>query len=55
MISKAMSAYLESARQYDSFISEQTQEFETGKRHLANIMGTDANHMTQQDINVRIS
>lgn len=52
MISKAMSSYLESARQYDSFIKEQTNEFEVGKRHLANIMGTDANSMTQTDIDV---
>ncbi|CAG2115994.1 unnamed protein product, partial [Medioppia subpectinata] len=54
MISKAMTAYLESAKQYDSFISDLNQEFETGRRHLANIMGTDAKHMTQQDIDKAI-
>ena len=52
MISKAMSSYLESARQYDTFIKEQTEEFEVGRRHLANIMGTDVNAMTQTDIDV---
>ncbi|XP_054163122.1 28S ribosomal protein S9, mitochondrial-like [Oppia nitens] len=54
VISKAMSAYLESAKRYDKFIKEQTEEFETGRRHLANIMGVDVNSMTQKDIDMAI-
>ena len=55
MISKAMSSYLENAKQYDSFIKEQKEEFESGRRHLANIMGTDVQSMTQSDIDVIIT
>jgi len=51
-ISKAMTAYLERAKQYDLFMSEQDQEFQMGRRHLANIMGQDQSLMTQSDIDV---
>lgn len=34
-----MKAYLERAKEHDEFMKVQTQEFEIGKRHLANMMG----------------
>lgn len=34
-----MKAYLERAREHDEFMKVQQQEFEIGKRHLANMMG----------------
>uniref|UniRef100_G3MP64 Small ribosomal subunit protein uS9m n=1 Tax=Amblyomma maculatum TaxID=34609 RepID=G3MP64_AMBMU len=49
-ISKAMKAYLERARAYDEFIKKEQYEFDIGKRHLANMMGVDADSMTQGDI-----
>jgi predicted ATP-dependent protease len=52
VISKAMTAYLERAKQYDLFINEQDSEFQMGRRHLANIMGVDESLMTQSDIDV---
>ncbi|XP_075552507.1 mitochondrial ribosomal protein S9 [Dermacentor variabilis] len=49
-ISKAMKAYLERAKAYDNFIKKEQYEFDLGKRHLANMMGVDADEMTQDDI-----
>lgn len=51
-ISKAMQIYLERARSYGAFIKEQEEEFDFGKRHLANIMGVELNSLTQEDIDV---
>jgi small subunit ribosomal protein S9 len=36
-----MKSYLERAQEHDKFMKEQRDEFELGKRHLANIMGED--------------
>ncbi|KAG5682128.1 hypothetical protein PVAND_011504 [Polypedilum vanderplanki] len=40
--SKAMKAYIDRAQQHDEFMQKQREEFEIGKRHLANMMGEDA-------------
>lgn len=50
-----MKAYLERAKAFDDYMKAETHEFEVGKRHLANIMGIDADSMTQQDIDAAIS
>lgn len=34
-----MKSYLERAKEHDEFMKVQQQEFEIGKRHLANMMG----------------
>lgn len=34
------------------FIQKQVEEFNTGKRHLANMMGEDVENFTQEDIDV---
>jgi hypothetical protein len=34
------------------FMKQQSQEFEIGRRHLANMMGEDPETFTQQDIDV---
>lgn len=39
--SKAMKSYLDRAQEHDKFMKEQKEEFEIGKRHLANMMGDD--------------
>lgn len=49
-ISKAMKSYLDRAKAYDEFIQKEKSEFEIGKRHLANMMGVDADEMTQADV-----
>lgn len=36
----------------DAFMKAETDEFEIGKRHLANIMSLDIDTMTQDDIDV---
>uniref|UniRef100_A0A1B0BY70 28S ribosomal protein S9, mitochondrial n=1 Tax=Glossina palpalis gambiensis TaxID=67801 RepID=A0A1B0BY70_9MUSC len=50
-ISKAMKAYLERAHEHDQFMKTQQLEYQIGKRHLANMMGEDAETFTQEDIN----
>lgn len=35
------------------FIQKQVEEFNIGKRHLANMMGEDPENFTQEDIDVR--
>lgn len=54
-LSKAMKAYQERAQAYDSFLLEQTQEYEIGRRHLANMMGEDAETFTEEDIDKAIA
>ncbi|KAF2884620.1 hypothetical protein ILUMI_21556 [Ignelater luminosus] len=49
-MSKAMKAYLERAKEHDEFMKQQQQEFQIGKRHLANMMGEDPETFTQKDI-----
>ncbi|CAO1404627.1 unnamed protein product [Diamesa serratosioi] len=46
--SKAMKAYLERAQEHDIFMKSQQQEFEIGKRHLANMMGENPDTFTNQ-------
>lgn len=38
-ISQAMKAYLERAKKHEDFLKVKNEEFETGKLHLANMMG----------------
>jgi small subunit ribosomal protein S9 len=52
--SKAMKAYLERAQEHDEFMRTQREEFELGKRHLANMMGEDPIlYEDQEKIDVR--
>lgn len=53
-ISKAMKAYLDNAKKHEEFMKEKVEEYELGKRHLANIMGWDVNQVTQDDIDSAI-
>lgn len=52
--SRQMNVYLEKRRKHDEFIAQQRSEFELGKKHLATMMGMDANSMTQNDIDKAI-
>ena len=36
----------------EEFMRKQVHEFEIGKRHLANMMGEDPEHFTQEDVDV---
>lgn len=47
-----MKAYLERAKEHDEFMKQQKNEYQIGKRHLANMMGEDPETFTQQDIDV---
>lgn len=38
----------------DSFMEQQTHEYNVGKRHLANMMGADPETFTQTDIDVSL-
>uniref|UniRef100_A0A182JSA5 28S ribosomal protein S9, mitochondrial n=1 Tax=Anopheles christyi TaxID=43041 RepID=A0A182JSA5_9DIPT len=49
-ISKAMKAYLERAKEYESCMETARLEYKLGKRHLANMMGADVETFTQKDI-----
>ena len=53
-LSMAMKFYLEKKREHDSFIAHERSEFELGKKHLANMMGMEAEAMTQEDIDKAI-
>lgn len=53
-LSKAMKAYLQRSQKYEEFIKEETIAYETGKRHLANMMGKDPENFTQKDINASL-
>ena len=46
-ISDAMNLYIKSINEQEKFIEDEMIAFERGKRHLANIMGVDAETMTQ--------
>ncbi|GAB6026398.1 hypothetical protein CHUAL_012601 [Chamberlinius hualienensis] len=50
-ISKTMKAYLERAQLYENFMKVEVNEYEIGRRHLANMMGADPETFTQDDIN----
>ncbi|KAJ8969179.1 hypothetical protein NQ314_001882 [Rhamnusium bicolor] len=45
-----MRAYLERAQEHDQFMKKQKEEFQIGKRHLANMMGENPETFTQEDI-----
>uniref|UniRef100_A0A2M4CVP0 Putative 28s ribosomal protein s9 mitochondrial n=1 Tax=Anopheles darlingi TaxID=43151 RepID=A0A2M4CVP0_ANODA len=49
-ISKAMKAYLERAKEYESCMNTARLEYKLGKRHLANMMGADVESFSQQDV-----
>jgi len=49
-MSKAMKLYLERGKQYDAFMKTELEEYENGRRHLANMMGEDPETFTQEDI-----
>ena len=51
---RLMQFYLDKRRQHDEFIAKERSEFELGKKHLANMMGIEANSMTQEDIDKAI-
>jgi len=53
-ISKAMQAYLQRAQEHDFKMKSEVEEFEMGKRHLANIMGQDPDLFEQADIDKAI-
>merc|ERR1719464_456348 len=53
-MSSAMRMYLKRKREHDIFISNERAEFDTGRQHLANMMGYDADVMTQEDIDKSI-
>ena len=46
-ISDSMKLYLKTVQEKAELMEEKKQEFEQGKRHLANIMGFDAETLTQ--------
>ncbi|XP_063709143.1 small ribosomal subunit protein uS9m [Culicoides brevitarsis] len=48
--SRAMRAYLQRAREHDEFMKNEKLVFQIGKRHLANMMGEEAESFTQGDI-----
>lgn len=53
-ISLSMKLYLDAAKKQAELLKEKREEFQLGKRHLANLMGVDHNQMTQEDIDVSI-
>ena len=53
-VSKAMTAYLAAAREREVFMQKKRDEFEMGKRHLANMMGWDSHNVSQDDIDSAI-
>ncbi|XP_022708462.1 28S ribosomal protein S9, mitochondrial-like isoform X1 [Varroa jacobsoni] len=54
-ISRAMQVYLDRARKHEDFLKKQGEEFDLGKRHLANMMGWDPDNITQEDIDKAIA
>lgn len=51
-ISRAMKSYLARAANTEKFLAGKREEFELGKRHLANIMGWNPDEISQEDIDV---
>ncbi|KAF7394124.1 hypothetical protein HZH68_010943 [Vespula germanica] len=49
-LSKAMQGYLKRIRANEELMKKEIQAYEKGKRHLANMMGEDPEHFTQEDI-----
>lgn len=50
-----MKAYMQRSKEHQEFMNSQTAEYEIGKRHLANMMGEDAESFTQEDVDVSVS
>lgn len=53
-ISKAMKSYITRANAHDEFMRQQLNEYQIGKRHLANMMGKDPEIFTQEDVDEAI-
>jgi len=49
-ISNAMKSYLENAKKYEKQMESLTEEYKTGRRHLANIMGVTPDQLTDNDV-----
>lgn len=49
-VNRAMRSYLERAQAHNMFMKQQHQDFEIGRRHLANMMGEDAETFSQNEI-----
>jgi len=47
-IARALELYLENARSYDKMMAKEREMFESGKRHLANMMGWDISQPIRQ-------
>jgi len=47
-IARALELYLENARAYDKMMAKEREMFESGKRHLGNMMGWDTSQPIQQ-------
>ncbi|CAD6224653.1 GSCOCG00005486001-RA-CDS [Cotesia congregata] len=50
-LNSAMRAYLERAAEYDKFIKKEDQDYQIGKRHLANMMGENPETFNQDAVN----
>lgn len=50
-LNSAMRAYLERAAEYDKFIKKENQDYQIGKRHLANMMGENPETFNQDAVN----
>jgi len=53
-ITRAMRAYVERVAEHNDMMKAEVAQYETGKRHLANIMGQDHDTFTQDDVNKAI-
>lgn len=51
-MNKAARMFMERSREYDEMIEDARIEYKVGLRHLANMMGEDAETFTQKDANV---
>ncbi|XP_015187647.1 PREDICTED: 28S ribosomal protein S9, mitochondrial-like isoform X6 [Polistes dominula] len=47
---KAMQTYMKRIQKHEELMEKELFEYEKGKRHLANMMGMDAEHFTQEDV-----
>jgi len=53
-MSSAMKMYLMRKREHDNFMEKERDEFQMGRKHLANMMGRDDASFTQEDIDSSI-
>ncbi|XP_062581632.1 small ribosomal subunit protein uS9m-like isoform X2 [Saccostrea cucullata] len=53
-ISTAMKAFLRKAKEHEVKVSQYTEEYELGRKHLANMMGIHPDEMTKEHINEAI-